>query len=59
MSASLLVPLLSALPILLMNFLKVGAVVLIVAELDAVAAIYVVEVQPHRLHVDAASRDTS
>ena len=45
--------------ILLMNCLQVVAVILIVAELVAVVAIYVAEVPPCRLHGDAASRDTS
>ena len=58
-SASLLVLPSSASLILLMDCLKVGAVVLIVAELVAVVAIYVAEVPPRRLHGDAASRDTS
>ena len=50
---------LSASLILLMDCLKVGAVVLIVAELVAVVAIHVAEASPRRLHGDAASRDTS
>ena len=58
-SPSLLVLLLSALLILLMDFIRVGAVVLIAAELVAVVAIYVAEIPPCRLHGDAASRDTS
>ena len=58
MSASLLVLPSSASLILLMNCLKVGAVVLIAAEFVAVVAIYVAEVPPRRPHGDAASRDT-
>ena len=58
MSASLLVLPSSASLILLMDCLKLGAVVLVVAELVAVAAIRVAEVWPYRLHGDAASRDT-
>ena len=59
MSTSLLVLPLSASLILLMDCLKVGAVVLIVAELVAVLAIHVAEASPRRLHGDATSRDTS
>ena len=59
MSASLLVLPLFAPLVLLMDCLKVGAVVLIVAELVAVVAIYVAQIQPRRLHGDAASHDTS
>ena len=59
MSASLLVLPLSVSLILLMDCLKVGAVVLIVAELIVVVTIYVAGVSPRRLHGDAASRDTS
>ena len=59
MSASLLVLLSSASLILLMDYAKVGTVVLIMAELVALVAIYVAEVSPRRLHGDAASRDTS
>ena len=59
MSTSLVVLPLSASPILLMDCLKVGAVVLIVAELVGIVEIYVAEVLPRRLHGDAASRDTS
>ena len=42
-----------------MDCLKLGAVVLVVAELVVVMAIYAAEVWPYRLHGDAASRDTS
>ena len=59
MSASLIVLLSSPSLILLTDCLKVGTVVLIVAELVAVVAIYVAEVSPRRLHDNAASRDTS
>ena len=59
MSASLLVLPSSASLILLMDCLKLGAVVLVVAELVVVRAVYVAEVWPYRLHGDAASRDTS
>ena len=59
MSASLLVLPSSASLILLMDCLKLGAVVLVVAELVVVMAVYVAEVWPYRLHGDAASRDTS
>ena len=59
MSASMLVLPASASLILLIDCLKVGAVVLIVAKLDAVVAIYVAEVSPRRLYSDAASSDTS
>ena len=59
MSASLLVLPSSASLILLMDCLKLGAVVLVVTELDVVMAVYVAEVWPYRLHDDAASRDTS
>ena len=59
MSTSLLVLPLSASLILLMDCLKLGAVVLVVAELVAVVAIFVAEVWPHRLHGDASSGDTS
>ena len=45
--------------ILLMDCLKVGAIILIVAELVAVVVIYAAEVPPRRLYCDAASRDTS
>ena len=58
-SASLLVLPSSASLILLTSCLNVGAVVLIVAKLVAVVAIYVAEVSPRRLHGDVASRDTS
>ena len=59
MSASLLVVLLFASPILVMDFLEVDAVVLIVAELVAVVTIYLAEVPPRRLHGDATFRNTS
>ena len=59
MSASLLVLPSSASLILLMDCLKLDAVVLVVTELVVVMAVYVVEVWPYRLHGDAASRDTS
>ena len=59
MSASLLVVSLSASPILVMDCLEVGAVVLIVAKLVAVVTIYLAEDPPGRLHGDAAFRDTS
>ena len=59
MPTSLLVLPLSASLILLMDCLKVGAVVLIVAELVAVLAIHVAEASPCRLRGDATSRDTS
>ena len=59
MSASLLVLPSSASLILLMDCLKLGAVVLVVAELVVVMAVYAAEVWPYRLHGDAASRDTS
>ena len=58
MSASLLV-LPSASLILLKDCLKLGAVVLVVAELVVVMAVYAAEVWPDCLHGDAASRDTS
>ena len=54
MSTSLLVVPLSASPILLMNCLKISAVVLIVAELVALVTIYLAEVPPCRLYGDAA-----
>ena len=57
--ASLLVLPSSASLVLLMDYLKLGAVVLVVAELVLVMAVYVAEVWPYRLHGDAASRDTS
>ena len=50
---------LSASPILVMDCLEVGAVVPIVAKLDAVVTIYLAEDPPRRLHGDAAFRDTS
>ena len=59
MSASLLVLPSSASLILLMDCLKLGAVVLVVAELVVVRVVYAAEVWPYRLHGDAASRDTS
>ena len=59
MSASLRVLLLSASLILLTDCLEVGAVVLIVTELDAEVAICVAEVPPCSLHGGAASRDIS
>ena len=46
---------LSASLILLTDYLEVGTVVLIVAELVAVVAICVAGVPPRRLHGDAAS----
>ena len=49
MSASLLVLPSSASLILLMDYLKLGAVVLVVAELVVVMAIYVAEVWPYRM----------
>ena len=59
MSASLLVLPSSASPILLMSCLNVIVVVLIVAKIVALVAIYVAEVPPHRLHGDDASRNIS
>ena len=61
MSASLLVLPSFASLILLMDCLKVGAVVLtaLVVELVTVVEIYVAEVPPRFLHGDAVSRDTS
>ena len=59
MSTSLLVLPSSASLILLIGCLKLGAIVLVVAELVVVMAIYVAEVWPYRLHGDAAFRDTS
>ena len=59
MSTSLLVLPSSASLILLMDCLKLDAVVLVVTELVVVMAVYVVEVWPYRLHGDGASRDTS
>ena len=59
MSTSLLVLPSFASLILLIDCLKPGAIVLVVAELVVVMAIYVAEVWPYRLHGDAASRDTS
>ena len=58
-SASLIVLPSSASLILLIDCLKVGAFVLIVAKLVAVVTIYVAEVPLCRLHDDAASRDAS
>ena len=59
MFTSFLVLPLSASLILLTDCLKVGAVVLIVAELIAVVvAIYIAEVPLRRLLGDTASRDT-
>ena len=45
--------------ILVMGGLEVGAVVLIMTELAAVATIYFAEVPPRRLHGNATSRDIS
>ena len=59
MSASLLVLPLSGSLVLQTDCLKVGAVLLIMAELLAAVAIYAAEVPPQRLHGDAASGDTS
>ena len=59
MSASLLVVPMSASPILVMDCLEVGAIVLVVAELVAVVTIYLAEVSPRLLHGDATSRDIS
>ena len=44
---------------LLIDCLKLGADVLIVAGVVAAVVIYVAEVSPRRLHGDAASRDTT
>ena len=58
--ASLLVLPSSASLILLMDYLKLGAVVpVVVAKLVVFMAVYVAEVWPYPLHGDAASRDTS
>ena len=59
MSTLLLVLPLSVSLILLTDCLKVGAAVLVVAELFAVVAINVAEVSPRRLHEDVPFRDTS
>ena len=58
-SVSVLVLPLFAPLILLTGSLKVGAAVLIVAELVAVVKICVAEVSPRHLHGDAASDDIS
>ena len=50
---------LSALLILLADYLEVDVVVLIVAEITAVVTVCVAEVPPCRLHHDAASHNTS
>ena len=59
MSASLLVLPSSASLILQMDGLKVGTLVLVLAEIIVVVAIYVAEVLPRRLYGDTASRDIS
>ena len=59
MPASLHVLLSSASLILLMDCLKVVKVVLIVAKIVAVMAIYLADVPPRRLHGDPAPCDTS
>ena len=59
MSASLLVVSLSASPILVMDCLEVGAVVLILAKFVAVVIVYFAEDPSRRLHGNAEFRDTS
>ena len=45
--------------VLLTDYYKVGAVVVIIAKLVVVVESFVAEVPPRRFHDDAASRDTS